>query len=115
MASFSYEGAFDLDEVLSMDLSFPQNSTPIISPLTNNIDSVTERILTFPIAVTSDDAVCSVCTEEFDLPRLAGRKMPCGHVYHTHCIATWLSVRDSCPLCRVMVVDQKSANKKSTC
>ncbi|KAL2929041.1 E3 ubiquitin-protein ligase RDUF1 [Bienertia sinuspersici] len=86
MATFSFDGVFDLDEALSM----PFPSTPIISPLT--IPNVADTLLTFPTVVTPNDAVCSVCTESFVPPHRGGRRMPCGHVYHDECIATWLSL-----------------------
>nr|ODN88861.1 hypothetical protein L204_06299 [Cryptococcus depauperatus CBS 7855] len=35
---------------------------------------------------------------------VAGRKIhaiaPCGHVFHTHCLAQWMSVKTICPLCK---------------
>ncbi|GFS43928.1 hypothetical protein Acr_00g0087790 [Actinidia rufa] len=36
------------------------------------------------------------------------KQIPCGHVYHANCIATWLSLHDSCPLCRCKI----SGNRK---
>ncbi|KNA05680.1 hypothetical protein SOVF_188000 [Spinacia oleracea] len=106
MSTFSFDGVFDLDEALSMP---PLYSSPMSSSFSHNAVIVTAD--TFPVVVTSKDAVCSVCTEEFEPPRNSGRQIPCGHVYHADCISAWLSVHDSCPLCRVAVVmvDQKNA------
>jgi E3 ubiquitin-protein ligase synoviolin len=39
---------------------------------------------------------CLVCREALE----AGKKLPCGHVFHFHCLKSWLQHQQSCPLCR---------------
>ncbi|TVU10922.1 hypothetical protein EJB05_44477, partial [Eragrostis curvula] len=43
--------------------------------------------------------VCAVCTEEIAAADAVAR-LPCAHWYHHGCIAPWLGIRSTCPLCR---------------
>ncbi|XP_062194147.1 uncharacterized protein LOC133897429 [Phragmites australis] len=43
--------------------------------------------------------VCAVCTEEIAVADAVVR-LPCAHWYHAGCIAPWLGIRTTCPMCR---------------
>ncbi|XP_042420497.1 probable E3 ubiquitin-protein ligase RHC2A [Zingiber officinale] len=45
------------------------------------------------------DCHCAICMDPFKLGAEA-REMPCKHIYHQDCILPWLSMRNSCPVCR---------------
>lgn len=49
-----------------------------------------------------EEEECSICLEEFTggatLP-----KLPCGHLYHQHCIKEWFCGHNFCPLCKFVL------------
>ncbi|GJJ71668.1 E3 ubiquitin-protein ligase synoviolin [Entomortierella parvispora] len=76
------------------------------------------------------DPICIICREEMQghhpphtqgadeahapapAPRAASgnttnvpKKLPCGHIFHFHCLKSWLERQQSCPTCRRLVLD----------
>ncbi|XP_072952945.1 uncharacterized protein [Typha angustifolia] len=58
-----------------------------------------ESIPTVHVADPSSSLPCAVCKDDFALVSSA-RRLPCGHLYHSDCIVPWLSLHNSCPVCR---------------
>eukprot|EP00249_Psilotum_nudum_P018482 c26828_g1_i1 orf=515-2416(-) len=46
------------------------------------------------------DATCIICREEM----VAAKKLPCGHLFHVHCLRSWLERQQTCPTCRSPVI-----------
>lgn len=63
------------------------------------------------------DRTCIICREEMVLGGAAGagavaggpnttpKKLPCGHIFHFHCLRSWLERQQSCPTCRRTVLE----------
>ncbi|RDB25352.1 E3 ubiquitin-protein ligase HRD1 [Hypsizygus marmoreus] len=66
---------------------------------------------------TISDRTCIICREEMilhdqgqapnssDGPNTTPKKLPCGHIFHFHCLRSWLERQQSCPTCRRTVLD----------
>lgn len=48
--------------------------------------------------LNNDVITCSICMTEFELDEKVG-DLPCGHLFHTECLKTWVIWRNTCPLC----------------
>lgn len=46
-----------------------------------------------------DQVICAVCKDEI-LVEEKVMELPCRHLYHGECIVPWLSIRNTCPVCR---------------
>ncbi|CAK8539229.1 unnamed protein product [Lathyrus sativus] len=53
-----------------------------------------------PEELDASDATCIICREEMT----AAKKLICGHLFHVHCLRSWLERQHTCPTCRALVV-----------
>ncbi|XP_060215668.1 uncharacterized protein LOC132642548 [Lycium barbarum] len=96
-----------LDELFDLDmaLTIPE---PEISVCNNNshmkpmTDVSFAQIVREMPAVDVVGNVCTVCMESFE-SSVAAKQVACGHVFHSYCLTNWLSLHNSCPLCRFQV------------
>ncbi|KAL3944469.1 MAG: hypothetical protein SGBAC_001446 [Bacillariaceae sp.] len=56
---------------------------------------------------------CSICLDDFCAGQRV-RQLPCGHVFHSTCIARWLVERNAvCPLCKLDVFEEEEEESSS--
>ncbi|KAL8205843.1 hypothetical protein R6Q57_009394 [Mikania cordata] len=49
-----------------------------------------------------NDSHCPICKDEFEVGGEV-KELPCKHFYHAYCIIPWLSIHDTCPVCRYKI------------
>ncbi|CAJ0589541.1 unnamed protein product [Cylicocyclus nassatus] len=61
----------------------------------------------FPIVSAEDlsamDATCIICRDEMT-PESTPKRLPCGHVFHSHCLRSWFQRQQTCPTCRTDIL-----------
>lgn len=99
---------FDLDAALTLEYTY-NNSDTIEAEIKTTESEVESKVDDFLIMMMPTEllpaGVCTVCMEALDscTPTSedhGSRIVRCGHVYHESCIRKWLSLHNSCPLCR---------------
>lgn len=79
----------------TITMNIPNNFTdPVnVAPTTAQYNQATEEVIP-----ESQETPCPICQDH--LGSTATRLRQCGHIYHTSCIRSWLSVSVRCPMCR---------------
>ncbi|CAK9039786.1 unnamed protein product [Durusdinium trenchii] len=55
------------------------------------------RSIKWGIGEEGNNSTCAICLSEFTEGE-AAQLLPCGHVFHTDCVTSWLQVSRSCPM-----------------
>lgn len=81
----------------------PQRQEAVDQVMLDSIESVPFDIKLFTEDASASEglmpAECCVCCERFGREKVI-KRTPCNHVFHEDCLARWLKVTDSCPVCR---------------
>ncbi|XP_047317684.1 ERAD-associated E3 ubiquitin-protein ligase HRD1B-like [Impatiens glandulifera] len=62
-----------------------------------------------PEELNMSDVTCIICREEMT----TAKKLVCGHMFHVHCLRSWLERQQTCPTCRALVVPSESGTTTS--
>lgn len=68
--------------------------------LSNHIANLYKPLSAEEIEEYNDD--CAICRD----PMLAALRLPCGHIFHTTCLRSWLEHNHNCPTCRFALIPQ---------
>ncbi|CAN4096313.1 unnamed protein product [Withania somnifera] len=97
---------FDLDLALTViEISAGDTAEPPRCLTPSDDHESIAQVQVLPM-VNCEDGLCVVCMEGFQRgvdDHHHGKKVPCGHVFHANCLTKWLSIRNSCPLCRFKI------------
>ncbi|KAJ1298697.1 hypothetical protein BS78_01G473600 [Paspalum vaginatum] len=93
--------------------SFPVDDPP---PASASASAAGRPAVSAPPAVRAPagvaGTVCAVCTEDIAAADAVVR-LPCAHWYHDGCIAPWLGIRGTCPLCRAELPPREPAEDEA--
>ncbi|KAK8967543.1 E3 ubiquitin protein ligase RIN2 [Platanthera guangdongensis] len=59
-----------------------------------------------PEELNASDATCIICREEM----IVAKKLRCGHLFHVHCLKSWLQRQHTCPTCRALVAPPENGS-----
>ncbi|KAF3657078.1 putative serine carboxypeptidase-like 51-like [Capsicum annuum] len=83
--------------------NLPASSTTIYRSCRKGMDSSTIEslpLISYGGAAKHLMEDCSICLTEFEVSELVRLIPYCRHIFHKHCLDTWLSSHVTCPLCR---------------
>ncbi|KAK6942828.1 Zinc finger, RING-type [Dillenia turbinata] len=66
---------------------------------------LTESIYCSSSDQNQEEGTCVICLEEYNNMDDVGTLKSCGHDYHVECIHKWLSMKNSCPICKGPALD----------
>ena len=58
--------------------------------------------------LTRKKNICGICLENKDKNGKLVKKTKCGHLFHQSCLNRWLSINNTCPICRVDLTESQS-------
>lgn len=90
---------FDLDGALPMITYTSSAPSDQEQQKSDHAGTISELMVSNLPTVAATQGVCMVCMENFQ-QAFPGRQLPCSHMFHATCISSWISLSNSCPVCR---------------
>lgn len=70
-----------------------------------NLKSYRQLLNGFPSVLADGHGSCGICLDDFHNGETV-KRLPCGHIFHGHCVRPWLMQSHICPFCRQPAVPQ---------
>lgn len=94
---FENESFGEYDEIFGQimeNVASSKGSPPTAKSVVENLP-----IVVFSEEMKKENVICAVCKDDISTEDRV-TKLPCAHFYHGDCIVPWLSIRNTCPVCR---------------
>lgn len=78
--------------------------------LTNEMESTYKNMTSEELSELQEN--CAICRDALK----SAKKLPCGHLFHTNCLRSWLEYNHSCPSCRYELIpnlNQQNQNQRN--
>ncbi|ROW14270.1 hypothetical protein VPNG_04248 [Cytospora leucostoma] len=95
------------NDSLGIDETISSNSAPAVWEKAMASPAVISHLACLTAVSTATDyqPTCMICSESFRHRVTIIRELPCGHIYHPHCIDEYLSEQSSlCPQCKALLL-----------
>lgn len=97
-----------LDAIITQLLSQLENTGPPPASET--------QVQNLPVIIINEkqfeeNVQCPICMEDFKLNEEA-KKLPCNHFFHESCIAQWLKLHGTCPVCRLTLSGEDTSQRE---
>ncbi|XP_048631649.1 E3 ubiquitin-protein ligase MBR2-like isoform X1 [Brassica napus] len=101
----------DIDDMTYEELlALGERIGSVNTGLSNNaISSCLSETAYYPLYQTDEQRKCAICLEEYVEGEELGELKGCGHDYHGGCIKKWLSMKNSCPICKAPAIPDASS------
>ena len=94
----------------NMDERYPNATQEEMSAMSDHTCIICREEMVLPEPSARDQAIPPGTTVPVrDGPNMTPKKLPCGHIFHFHCLRSWLERQQSCPTWSVYLIVHSSA------
>jgi len=80
-----------------------RNRIIVRSVLSKSLPDVTEDEL----KASPNDTTCAICRDVLG----SAKRLPCGHIFHMHCLREWVQNYVTCPICRAVCLSEDDSRR----